>query len=202
MAGSVEILVKELKLEDENKKLLQLVSRECSRLNRFVSELLDYVRESQVHEEIVCLNDLVGDVLELTKRHPCAQGVVFRLEGESAAVLTRADGEQLKRAFVNLAQNAVEAMDGEGELTVLLESREGEVAVTFRDVGPGISPEIQDRIMEPFFTTKRGGTGLGLSTASRVIERIGGSLEVTSRPGHGTSVTVELPQVVEASLAA
>ena len=76
------------------------------------------------------------------------------------------------------------------------------MTVTFRDTGPGIAPENRDRIMEPFFTTKRGGTGLGLSTASRIIERLGGSLEVVCRADAGTTVTVELPQIVETSLAA
>ena len=77
LAGSVELLDQELELDGENKKLMELATRECERLNRFVSELLDYVRESQVHLETVCLNDLVGNVLELAKRHPRAEGVRF-----------------------------------------------------------------------------------------------------------------------------
>jgi two-component system sensor histidine kinase PilS (NtrC family) len=202
MAGSVEILVKELELEDENQRLLDLVSRECSRLNRFVSELLDYVREAQVHVEMVNLMDLMEEVLELIHQHPTAESLRVRIECEGDEFCARADGEQLKRAFVNLAQNAVEAMDGAGELTVLLGTRGEAVTVSFRDTGPGIAPENRHRIMEPFFTTKRGGTGLGLSTASRVIERLGGSLEVTSSSSEGTTVTVELPQVVGTSLAA
>jgi two-component system sporulation sensor kinase A len=113
-----------------------------------------------------------------------------------------ADGEQLKRAFLNLAQNAVEAMEGRGELVVRLAARGERAAIEFRDRGSGIPSERLPRILEPFYTTKRGGTGLGLAIAARVVERHGGALRVNSTPGAGTTVTVELPQEAAERLAA
>jgi two-component system sensor histidine kinase PilS (NtrC family) len=202
IAGSVEILQRELVVRGENAHLLEMVSRECDRLNRFVSELLDYVREPELMTDHVCLNDLVRDVLDLLRRHPLGRATRLALDDGGTVLWTQGDQEQLKRAFVNLAQNAVESMDGSGELVVGITSRGPRAAVEFRDRGPGIPPENLKRILEPFFTTKRGGTGLGLAIAARVIERHGGSLSVSSMPGEGTTVTIELTQEAQESLAA
>lgn len=202
IAGSVEILQKELELRGENQRLLVLVSRECDRLNRFVTELLDYVREPVLATDVVCVNDVVRDVLDLLRRHPLGRTTRLALEDDGKVLWAQADGEQLKRAFVNLAQNAIESMEGKGELLVKLAPAGERIEIEFQDRGPGISPENLSRILEPFFTTKREGTGLGLSIASRVIERHGGSLRVVSTPGNGTSFIVELTQVVEERLAA
>lgn len=202
IAGCVEILQRDLGVRGENGQLLELVARECDRLGRFVTELLDYVREPELMDERVCLNDLVRDVLDLLRRHPRARETRLAMEDEGAVLWARGDQEQLKRAFLNLAQNAVESMEGRGELRVRLAGRDARAAVEFRDHGSGIPAENLPRILEPFFTTKRGGTGLGLAIAARVVERHGGALLVTSEPGAGTTVTVELPQAAEERLAA
>jgi two-component system sensor histidine kinase PilS (NtrC family) len=202
LSGSVEILKRELHLTGENRRLLDLVSRECGRLNRFVSELLDYVRDSTVRTEPVVVGEVVREVLDLARRHPAAEGVEIRLAGGGEGLTVLADGEQLKRVFVNLAHNALEAMEGQGRLEVRIEESEETAAVSFADSGPGIPAEVQARMFEPFFTTKRGGTGLGLATAHRVLERLGGRLLVRSVPGSGTTVTVELPKAAATQLAA
>ncbi len=202
IAGSVEILQRTLGVRGENERLLELAARECDRLNRFVTELLDYVREPELVADEVCLNDLVREVLDLVRRHPLGRDVRLALEDEGVVLWASADQEQLKRAFLNLAQNAVEAMEGRGELVVRLAGHDARTAIEFRDRGPGIAPENLSRIQEPFFTTKKGGTGLGLAIAARVVERHGGSLHVTSTPGAGTTVTVELPQAAGQRLAA
>ncbi|HEV8480455.1 MAG TPA: ATP-binding protein [Candidatus Eisenbacteria bacterium] len=202
IAGSVEILEKELTLRGENQRLLVLVSRECDRLNRFVTELLDYVREPILATDVVCVNDVVRDVLDLLRRHPLGRTARLALEDDGRVLWARADGEQLKRAFVNLAQNAVESMEGKGELLVKLAPAGDNIEIAFQDQGPGIAPENLSRILEPFFTTKREGTGLGLSIASRIVERHGGSLRVVSAPGNGTSIIVELTQAAPERLAA
>ena len=202
IAGCVEILQRDLGVRGENGRLLELVGRECDRLGRFVTELLDYVREPELMDEAVCLNDLVRDVLDLARRHPRARATRLAMHDDGAVLWARGDQEQLKRAFLNLAQNAVEAMDGHGELMVRLAARDERVSVEFRDRGPGIAPADLPRILEPFFTTKRGGTGLGLAIAARIVERHGGRLLVTSEPGAGATVTVDLPQAAERRLAA
>jgi signal transduction histidine kinase len=108
-------------------------------------------------------------------------------------VLARFDREQFKRVLVNLLQNAIEALDGPGEIRTRIRAVDSRrVAVEVSDTGPGITPENLARVTEPFFTTKRGGTGLGLALAARIMERLGGRLLVASRPGEGTTFTLEL----------
>jgi signal transduction histidine kinase len=145
---------------------------------------------------------VVRDVLDLLRRHPLGRTARLALEDDGRVLWARADGEQLKRAFVNLAQNAVESMEGKGELLVKLAPAGDNIEIAFQDQGPGIAPENLSRILEPFFTTKREGTGLGLSIASRIVERHGGSLRVVSAPGNGTSIIVELTQAAPERLAA
>jgi signal transduction histidine kinase len=104
--------------------------------------------------------------------------------------------DQLKQVFLNLLTNAEEAITGEtGAITVRTEVRPGYVAVRFQDSGHGISPEDQERIFEPFFSTKSAakGTGLGLSVSYGIVTRHGGTIEVESTPGLGSTFTVLLP---------
>jgi signal transduction histidine kinase len=109
------------------------------------------------------------------------------------------DAEQMRQVWLNLAANALEALGERGTLTVTWVARGADqVAVEFRDNGPGIPPEDLRRVGEPFFTTKRGGTGLGLAIAQRIVERHGGVLTLESVAGHGTTARVMLPGLVAA----
>lgn len=194
ISGSVEYLQRELVLDGESAHLMSLISGECERLNRFVTELLEYAREPRFRLEAVLLSDIVGDALDLVRRHPAWRPeIALVFDDEAAGTDARIDREQLKRVLVNVLQNALESIEGPGKVTVrtrmLSTSR---VAVEVADTGTGIAPENLARVTEPFFTTKRGGTGLGLALATRILERLGGRLLVASQPGQGTTFTLEL----------
>jgi two-component system sensor histidine kinase PilS (NtrC family) len=194
ISGSVEFLQRELTLDGENAHLMGLISQECERLNRFVTELLDYAREPRFHAESADLGDVIADAMNLVRRHPAYRlDIALALEGREDAPHVSVDREQFKRVLVNLLQNAIEALEGPGRVAVRILPTAGErVQVTVTDTGPGIPAEYLPRVTEPFFTTKRGGTGLGLAIAARIMERLGGRLSVTSSPGAGTTFTLEL----------
>jgi signal transduction histidine kinase len=105
----------------------------------------------------------------------------------------QADPEQLQTVFLNLLLNAAQASGAASEVRVNIEGADGEVRVRIADRGPGIPPEVREKIFEPFFTTKHRGTGLGLPTAKRVVERHHGSIDFECPPSGGTIVTVTLP---------
>ena len=106
----------------------------------------------------------------------------------------RCNAGELDQVLMNLLTNAVQAIQGRGEIHVRTYAEGGDVFVAVRDSGPGIAPEIQERIFEPFFTTKAGqGTGLGLAIAHSLVARHGGDLQVASAPGTGATFTVRLP---------
>ena len=194
ISGSVEFLQRELTLDGENAHLMGLISQECERLNRFVTELLDYAREPRFHAESADLGDAIGDAMDLVRRHPAYRpDITLDFTAAEDAPHVSVDREQFKRVLVNLLQNAIEALEGPGRVAVRILPTAGDhVQVTVTDTGPGIPAEYLPRITEPFFTTKRGGTGLGLAIAARIMERLGGRLSVTSTPGAGTTFTLEL----------
>jgi signal transduction histidine kinase len=113
------------------------------------------------------------------------------IAGTAASVV--GDAELLRIAFQNLLLNAAQAMHGEGTATVRLTSEGHVQRIAVVDTGPGLSPEARGNLFRPFFTTKSRGTGLGLPTAKRLVELHGGSIEIDSRTGEGTTVTVTLP---------
>jgi PAS domain S-box-containing protein len=194
ISGSVEYLQKELDLTGESAHLMGLIVTECERLNRFVTELLDYAREPRFLVEAVAVREMVEDALALVRRHPaCRPEITLAVEDGGEGCAARLDREHFKRVLVNLLQNAIEAQEGPGRVTVRIRPRgERRVAVEVHDTGSGIPAENLGRVLEPFFTTKRGGTGLGLAIAARIIERLGGKLAVTSAPGEGTTFILEL----------
>jgi two-component system sensor histidine kinase PilS (NtrC family) len=198
ISGSVEVLQRELNLEGEASDLMNLIARESARLNKFVTDLLSYSRERDLALEPVKLDDHLRELVSTLRHDPRRaadvqveyRGVPDAPEDARLAI----DPEQMRQVWLNLAANALEAVGERGTLTVSWSVRdEDQVAVEFRDDGPGIAADDLRRVGEPFFTTKRGGTGLGLAIALRIVERHGGGLTLESAAGRGTTARVTLP---------
>ena len=207
IAGSVEVLQRELVVEGENARLLDLIVRESERLDRFIKELLDYARERPLRTEAVDVAALAGESVELARRHPSATStkrVAFERSG--AQLWIQADLDQMKQVLTNLLINALEAIEGEGTVSVAVrQDRRAahgwgrpqgapRAVLEIVDTGAGIPDQDLEHVFDPFFSTKQGGTGLGLAIASRIVERHGGHLEVESRVGVGTTMRLWLPQ--------
>jgi two-component system sensor histidine kinase PilS (NtrC family) len=195
ISGSVEILQRELRLEGEHVQLMELIGTECSRLNRFVTDLLAYARERPLVKQTLDLNENLADLCEHLARDPRrGPQVTVRFEPGEGLVELQADPEQLRQVWLNLAVNALDAMGASGTLTVRWRmSDPAQAEVEFVDTGRGITPEDRARVGQLFFTTKKGGTGLGLPIALRIVERHGGTLSLVSDPGGGTIARVTLP---------
>jgi len=203
--GSVELLDKELSLDGDSKKLMNLISKETERLDVFLNELLFYARAKAPEERVVNLQQLINETIEIVRRHPAhSPGKTVTCRFDAKELYAKMDAEQMKRVFVNLAVNALEAIEGHGQLTIGTHVEEGRmngygqsctfVVVEFEDNGVGIQAEDLERVLEPFYSTKGSGTGLGLSIAQRVVERHNGRLSIESQPGKGTKVRVHVRQ--------
>jgi len=196
ISGSVEMLQSELQLEGENAKLLDLIGREAARMERLVSELLNFSRGNPMKAETTTMEAILDATLDKVRSHPAWKPTIelVRNWGRPATPI-RVDVQQVEQVFFNLALNALEAMGPVGTLTVTVESvtESSSCVVEFADTGAGMTRETMDRIFEPFYTTKGSGTGLGLAIAHRIIERHQGRMEVSSRPRMGTRVRVALP---------
>jgi two-component system sensor histidine kinase PilS (NtrC family) len=195
ISGSIEVLQRELKLEGENAQLMGLMQTECGRLNRFVTDLLSYSRERPLVKERFDLGESLGELCEGLQRDPRrAPSVTIAFEPQEGPTELTGDREQFRQVWLNLARNALEAMGEAGTLRVSWhEAGPDRVAVTFTDDGSGIAPDDLPRVGQPFFTTKKGGTGLGLPIAQRIVERHGGTLVLAPATRRGTVATVTIP---------
>jgi PAS domain S-box-containing protein len=203
IAGSVEVLQRELHVTGENARLLELIVRESERLDNFIRELLDYARERPLKTERVDLAALTRETAEVARRHPSmGAGKTVTVEAPEKPVWAQVDFEQTKQVLLNLVINALEAIEGAGSVTARVDpangsrsrGRAGFAAIEVRDTGAGIRADDLRQVFEPFFSTKLGGTGLGLAIANRIVERHGGAVEIESRVGVGTTLRLWLPR--------
>ncbi|HEX5855754.1 MAG TPA: ATP-binding protein, partial [Thermoanaerobaculia bacterium] len=175
-------------------KNLSLVQRETERCTVIVRNLLDFARARPLDLRIIDPTRALEEALSLAQHKMQLQGitVVKKLEDTGAV---NADFGQLRQAFMNILLNACDAMPQGGTLTLNTHFYSGsrEVDISVADTGAGIPPELVSRIFDPFFTTKEKGTGLGLSVVYGIVEKHGGSMQVESRVGKGTTMTIRLP---------
>lgn len=203
--GSVQELKEEFEPDTTNAQLCDIVMKASDRLDLIIGEFLNFARARPLHLTQCNLIALLEEWRALLERHPLGQKVKVVLAVEEAEMTVRADAEQLRGIFLNLGLNACAAMRGEGQLRVDVtwEQRRlaggGKAAVrdgvrlAFTDTGPGLAPGAEDRVFEPFYTTRQEGTGLGLPVVRRSVEAHQGQIQVESRPGEGATFAIWLP---------
>lgn len=176
-------------------RILSSIKDEIVRLNRMVTDLLNYGRPSTLDMSAIDMTDLVNETMELVKPQAEEQGVEVKIEQNSQETQVNGDWERLKSCISNIAINALQAMPTGGSLTARIGRSNGQVEVTITDTGIGISEESLAKVFEPYFSTKKAGFGLGLAVTKKIVEEHNGSIEVDSQLEHGTTFTVKLPAV-------
>ena len=171
-----------------------LLVQEVERINRTISELLGFARPAPLDLARVDVKELLARQVRLLAADAASTHIDFHLELADDLGPVAADADRLGQVFVNILLNAVQAMS-EGELTVTARnSPDGRsVIITVRDRGGGMEKEVLDQAFFPYFTTKNGGTGIGLALSQKVINDHGGTISIRSEPGRGTTVTITLP---------
>lgn len=176
-------------------ELMASAKREIERLENLVSNFLDYARPSQPHYESRDLNEVIAEVARFLEADFRQGGVELRTELQSLLPSVEIDETQFRQALINLLVNARQVLKKGGE--VIARSRAGsggEVVVEIEDDGPGIKPDIRDRIFDVFFSSRGGGTGLGLPIARQIVDRHGGVIEMETEMGKGTTFRIRLPR--------
>ena len=194
MRGSIQMLRSEMDNDSSQTELMEIILRESDRLNRIITDFLSYARPRSLTQARVDVGDLLHQTFALMRHSPEISGnqnIVENLPDEP--LFAQADEGQLKQVFWNLARNAFQAMPQGGTLRATLEKNSNNrLRIAFNDSGCGMSAEQVEHLFEPFSSTT-GGTGLGLSIVYQIIRDHGGTINVRSRVGQGTTITIELP---------
>jgi signal transduction histidine kinase len=170
-----------------------IIDRELDASAKIISDLLDFARARQPERQPYPLRALVAEAIEVVPKHAHVQLVN---EVPELLPLPSLDKDQFRQVFLNLIQNASEAIDKDrgGRVLVQAEADAGAFRIRVVDDGPGMEKEVVEKIFQPLFSTKTKGTGLGLAIVQGTIARHGGRVEVTTAPGEGSVFTIELPR--------
>jgi signal transduction histidine kinase len=178
-------------------RLFQITRQEIRRLERLVSDFLLYAKPRRPQRVTVPAVELLERVRDVLAGEVRARGARCRVEDKSAGALVQVDLEQMTQLVLNLANNALAATEESGrapEIVLRAGQRPGKVVLEVEDNGVGIPEADQEKIFEVFYSTKKGGTGLGLAVVQRIAQTHDATLDLVSQPGEGTTVSVTLPQ--------
>jgi signal transduction histidine kinase len=178
----------------------ELIEREINRLERIVRDVLSFAKPAEPRLEVVSAMALLREVRDLMSAQLEKAGIELTVENSTDAIV-EGDANQLKQVLLNLIRNGADSVGGEGKIAlrvlterVTLGGRSCQAAILeVEDNGQGISPDVQKRLFDPFYTTKPAGTGLGLSIAARIVEQHHGALRYKTEMGHGTIFGIIVP---------
>jgi len=201
--GSVEVLVSNPGLSEEDKTLIVKAIDEIKRIELLIKSLLNFARPPQLQLTPTDINDLLDKTISFSLKSPALSSnspipIKVLKDFDRNLPETLADPMQLQQVFLNLMLNAIDAMPSGGALAVRTsyDNRQGSIQIAIADTGKGIENSLLDQIFQPFFTTKRKGSGLGLAITRRLIEEHGGNIHVESTPNKGSvfNITLQVQQ--------
>jgi signal transduction histidine kinase/CheY-like chemotaxis protein len=197
--GFASFIAERLKADDPMREELTLIQDEASRARDIVRDLLQFSRQRDFMAETANLNHVLEQVITMLRRQGAFGPVTVHEQYAAELPDVEVDISRIKQVFLNIINNAVYVMPDGGTLTIRTSAGGRGVRVEIEDTGPGIAPEHRDRIFDPFFTTKPevSGTGLGLSVSLGIVQSHGGTIELTSELGKGTTFAVALPLRVD-----
>jgi PAS domain S-box-containing protein len=179
--------------DDDPRRHVDIIGSEIQRLDRVVKALVDFNRPVEPRFVFFDLRRLIDDVTMLASPDAARGGVSIVTSTGSDSLPVKADSDLLKHALLNIVLNGVQAMENGGTLEVNARHDESSATIEVRDQGKGIPAEIRDKVFNLFFTTKKGGSGIGLAMSYRVLQLHGGSLSFESESGKGTAFRLKLP---------
>ncbi len=197
LKGFAQFLRSKFAPGSEEERYADIMIEEVERLDRVVQELLDFAKPARPDRRASGTNDIIEEALALVTDDALYKNVTIVREFGEGLPPVFVDPDQIKQALLNVLLNAIEAMPDGGTLTVATGVEDGApadcVTLAVADTGSGIAPGEIEKLYEPFYTTKSGGTGLGLTVVSRVVEQNGGHIGVSSAAGEGTTFSLRLP---------
>jgi len=192
IAGSINVLADVTPFNDEQKTLVDIITRESTRLNNIISDFLVYSREKSFKFSRMDIIPLLEDALVLLGHRSQTKELTIVRNYSIPEAFAAIDADRIKQVFWNLLENAVRAMDGKGTITVSVRSIGGYLRISIRDTGPGIPANLAEKIFEPFQSHFEGGTGLGLAIVYQIVQAHGAKIFVQSTLGNGAEFILEI----------
>jgi len=200
IAGAIEIITKDFPKDHPDREVMEDLRQEVRRIEKVLNDMLAYARPKPPQFGRADLKETFARTLHLARQQIGLKNVEFSVQVPPDLPAFRMDSEQLHQVLLNLVLNGVQAIESEGKVTIAAKvdapggpGQADLVEISVGDSGVGIPPESLERIFRPFYTTKRGGTGLGLSLCRRIIRQHGGTLNVESKVGKGSRFIIRLP---------
>ena len=180
--------------DSDDKEAAGVMIQEVDRLNRVISELLDFARPTHLNLKPVDINEVLDHSVRLIQQEAVTKGITIKLNLSQQLMTAEIDSDRLSQCLLNLYLNAFQAMDNGGRLTIENSiTEESLIKIEIKDTGSGINTEDLNKIFDPYFTTKKQGTGLGLAIVHKIIEAHKGEIKVRSIYGYGTAFTIFIP---------
>jgi PAS domain S-box-containing protein len=189
--GAVQVLMSRRASGDSDIAVMRDIVARIDVLNALIEDLMMFARPRPPRLSPVSVRHLLDEAVTMLRRDPVGSSLEIQIEGDDGRISV--DPDLIRATVLNLLLNAAQAMNGQGRIHLRSEQRDGTWTIEVRDAGPGIPAELRREVLEPFFTTKARGGGLGLPIAKRVAELHGGTLTLACPESGGTCVTVRLP---------
>ena len=193
IGGFARRMIDHAACDDRGRRYARVILDEVERLERMLSGIMDFVHPGEPEKERTDLVAVLERAVTLTKGSRAGKHIAIERDLEADLPHILADPDQLEQVFLNLVQNACEAIADHGTLTLSARRQGDDAVVRIADTGCGMTPDQLEHVFDPFFTTKAGGNGLGLVVASKIVEDHGGHILIGSEPGQGTHVHIRLP---------
>lgn len=191
--GAANLIESPRTSEEMRSGSLAIIHKEIQRLNRLLTNLLDFARPRKPEFRVVEPARLFDAIINLTGHSAQQKGITIRKDVPPSVPTFECDPEQMKQVILNLAINAVQAMAAPGEIVLSARQNDSSVIISVRDQGSGIREEDVDQIFNPFFTTKEAGTGLGLSVVHQIVTQHGGVVKTEKNPDRGMTFSLVVP---------
>jgi signal transduction histidine kinase len=181
------------RVDPDSKRHMDIIGSEIHRLDRVVQILVDFTRQRELRMEESDLRKLVSEVVLLASPDAEVHGVRIKRDLPEEPLLAKVDEDFMKQALLNIVINGEQAMPHGGMLTIRAHREEGNAVIEVRDQGGGIAKDVQDKIFELYFTTKKGGSGIGLAQTYQIMQWHYGSVDFETAEGEGTTFRLRLP---------
>jgi signal transduction histidine kinase len=191
-----QIILKNSDFSGNDKRRMEIIVNEISRLENILDEMLDFARPVKLNLKLASINTVMDACLEMMDASIREKGIAVKKVFSNRLPSTLFDHEKIEQAIINVLLNAIEILPEGGNIEIVtrqLSRNGGSIQVEISDDGPGVSPEDLPYVFDPFFSNKKKGTGLGLSNMKKIIEAHGGKASVLLQTPHGTRVSLTIP---------